>query len=188
MRIDPFLFGFWDHAGFVSCRCRTCRGKTPFLGAPAAQPAERDLRIGENPAPKASDHRCAVTPPEDLFGLVFIAGGPAIGRCLDSCGGLFPAGFSSRGEIGIALQPAIERRGAYREEVGERGIVHAETAGEPRVADEVGLVVRRAGHADSMAGRQAWLNRGREPNRLPPRWTAFPQGNAPPRRNPARFW
>ncbi|MFA6116438.1 MAG: hypothetical protein WC729_20745 [Sphingomonas sp.] len=111
--------------------------------------------------------RLAAAQLEDTLGAIVIAGRAAIGGCLHRRCRLCAPGGDRRGEIRIAMEPAIERRGADREEIGEGGIVHAETAGEACPTRKAGLVVRGTGHADGMSEPSARLNRGGRIDRDP---------------------
>lgn len=91
----------------------------PFVGAARPQPAERGLRIGENALPVARDDRCAPAEMKDAFGEILAANGALIARPPAEIGCLCPARRDPGSKIAMPIEPAIERREADREGLGQ---------------------------------------------------------------------
>ena len=91
----------------------------PFVGASRPQPAERGLRIGENALPVARHDRCAPTEVKDPFGDIFAADSALVERPPARVDRVRPARRNPGSKIAVPVKPAIERREADREGLGQ---------------------------------------------------------------------
>ena len=78
--------------------------------------------------------------PVHTLGLMDEAGRAPVKRRGDRAGGHRLADGGGGGEIGISLEPAIERGRAYREMAREIRIVRAELAHQASLAGEIGAI------------------------------------------------
>jgi hypothetical protein len=131
----------------------------PFVGAARPQPAERGLRIGENALPVARDDRCASAEMKDAFGEIFAIDGVLVARPPAEIGRLRPARRDAGGKIAMPVKPAIERREADREGLGQIMMGCTEAAQAASLTGEFGTIAGRTGHGGRLHRRGAGLNR-----------------------------